>query len=198
MKILIVGLGSVGRRHMRNLVALGEHDLVLLRSGKSTLPEDELHGYPVVTEIDAALRLRPQAAVIATPTSLHLQSAIPLARAGCHLLIEKPVSHTMEGVAELQAAQSAGGGQVMVAFQYRHHPGLQAIRRWLTRDLAAVDRAPTTATTCRLAPLAIITSPLPRRPGVVVRILCHLLDYLVCRRCDARHRWTASTLDGST
>jgi predicted dehydrogenase len=131
MKILIVGLGSVGRRHLRNLVALGQTDLVLLRSGKSTLPEEELHGYPVVTEIDAALRLRPQAAVIATPSALHLQSAIPLAQAGCHLLLEKPVSHNMEGIAELQDALRAGGGQLMVAYQYRHHPGLLAMHRWL-------------------------------------------------------------------
>ncbi len=42
MKFLIAGLGSIGRRHFRNLIALGEKDIVLLRTRKSTLPDDEL------------------------------------------------------------------------------------------------------------------------------------------------------------
>jgi len=134
MKILIVGLGSVGRRHLRNLAALGQTDLMLLRSGKSTLPDADLEGFPVVRDLEAALRSKPDAAVIATPTALHLQSAVPLARAGCHLLLEKPVSHTLEGINDLRQSARAGGGQVMVAFQYRYHPGLLAIRRWLEED----------------------------------------------------------------
>jgi predicted dehydrogenase len=132
MKVAIVGLGSVGRRHLRNLESLGRHDCVLLRTGLSTLPDDDLAHVPVVRNLDALLRHQPDAAIIATPTALHLDTAIPLARAGCHLLIEKPVSHSMEGVADLREAAGIGGAHIMVAFQYRHHPGLQAIRRRLT------------------------------------------------------------------
>ena len=131
MKILIVGLGSVGRRHLRNLAALGQRDVVLVRSGKSTLPESELEGYPAVHDLEAALQARPTAAVIATPTAMHLETAIPLARAGCHVLLEKPVSHSMHGVDELRQVAREGGARVMVAFQYRYHPGLQAVERWL-------------------------------------------------------------------
>ena len=47
MKYLIAGLGSIGRRHMRNLIALGEKDIVLFRTRKATMPEDELAGFPV-------------------------------------------------------------------------------------------------------------------------------------------------------
>ena len=42
MKFLIAGFGSIGRRHFRNLLALGERDILLYRSGKGTLPDDEL------------------------------------------------------------------------------------------------------------------------------------------------------------
>ena len=42
MKILIAGLGSIGRRHFRNLISLGERNLVLYRTRKATLPDDEL------------------------------------------------------------------------------------------------------------------------------------------------------------
>ena len=40
MKFLIAGLGSIGRRHFRNLIALGEKDIILLRTRKAALPDD--------------------------------------------------------------------------------------------------------------------------------------------------------------
>jgi Trk K+ transport system NAD-binding subunit len=49
MKWLIVGLGSIGRRHLNNLVALGQGDIMLFRTHRSTLPDDELAAYPVET-----------------------------------------------------------------------------------------------------------------------------------------------------
>ncbi len=59
MKIMIAGLGSIGRRHFRNLLALGERDILLYRTQHSTLPDDELAGYPVETELEAALAHSP-------------------------------------------------------------------------------------------------------------------------------------------
>jgi predicted dehydrogenase len=134
MKILIAGLGSIGRRHLRNLVALGETDLVLLRTFRSTLPDEELKPFPVETDLTAALRHKPEAVIVSNPTALHLQVAIPAAQAGCHLLLEKPISHTLEGVEQLQAAVQHGGGQVLVGFQFRFHPGLRMIKRWLEEN----------------------------------------------------------------
>ena len=56
MKFLIAGLGSIGRRHFRNLVALGEKDISLLRTRKGTMPDDEVAGYPTETNITEALK----------------------------------------------------------------------------------------------------------------------------------------------
>lgn len=133
MKFMIAGLGSIGRRHLRNLVALGETDILLYRTGRGTLPDDELAGYPVESDLQAALAHRPQAVIIANPTALHLQVAIPAAEQGCHLLLEKPVSHNLEGLDELRRAVTAGGGQVLVGFQFRFHPGLQAVQALLNQ-----------------------------------------------------------------
>jgi predicted dehydrogenase len=124
MKILIAGLGSIGRRHLRNLLALGEKDILLYRTRRSTLPDDELSDFPVVTDLGEALDRQPDAAIIANPTALHLETAIPAAQAGCHLLLEKPVSHTIEGIPALRKAVQQGGGQVLVGYQFRFHPGL--------------------------------------------------------------------------
>ena len=131
MKFMIAGLGSIGRRHLRNLVALGEEDILLYRSGKSTLPDDELKGYLTEMDLDSALAHEPDAVIVSNPTSLHLDVAIPAAEAGCHLLLEKPISHNLERIDELQVAVEKGGGKVLVGYQFRFHPGLQAVKRLL-------------------------------------------------------------------
>jgi len=128
-KFLIAGLGSIGRRHFRNLVALGEKDIVLLRTHKATLPDDELAGYPVETDIHQALKKhKPDAVIVANPTSLHLDAAIPAAQAGCHILLEKPVSDSLGRVDELHKAAEKSGSRILVGFQFRYHPTLNKAR----------------------------------------------------------------------
>ncbi len=130
MKFLIAGLGSIGRRHMRNLLSLGENDLVLLRSRKTTLPEEELAPFPQETDIKTALKVhQPDAVVVANPTALHLDVAVPAAEAGCAILLEKPVSCAMKGVERLQGAARQNGVKVLVGFQFRFHPGLMRARQ---------------------------------------------------------------------
>ncbi len=125
MKYLIAGLGSVGRRHMRNLIALGEKDIVLYRTRKATMPEDELAGYPVETDLLEALKKhKPDAVIVANPTSLHLQTAVPAAEAGCHILLEKPISGSLEEISQLESAVQKSGSKVLVAYQFRFHPGM--------------------------------------------------------------------------
>jgi predicted dehydrogenase len=132
MKFVIAGLGSIGRRHLRNLLACGQHEVLLLRSGRSTLPSGELGGFPSVAELPAALDWRPDAIIVSNPTALHLDVAIPAAEAGCHLLIEKPVSDSMERLETLQRAVRAGGCRVLVGFQFRFHPTLKDARSRIT------------------------------------------------------------------
>ncbi len=134
MKILIAGLGSIGRRHLRNLLALGETDLVLYRTHLATLPEDELAAFPTETDLASALRRHPEAVIISNPTSLHLEVAIPAAEAGCHLFLEKPLSHSLERLDDLQAALARGGGRAFTAFQFRFHPGLQLVKNLLSQN----------------------------------------------------------------
>lgn len=128
MKFLIVGMGSIGRRHMRNLINLGERDIILLRTHRSTLPDDDLTSYPTETRLEEALSHKPDAVIVSNPTSLHLEVAIPAALAGCHLLLEKPISHSMDRVDELCQSVEIGDGKVLVGYQYRFHPGLQKVK----------------------------------------------------------------------
>ena len=129
MKFLIAGLGSIGRRHFRNLLALGEKDIVLLRTRKATLSDDELADYPVETDIHEALKKhKPDAVIVANPTALHLDIAIPAAEAGCHILLEKPISDSLERLDTLQQAAQKSGSKILVGFQFRYHPTLNKAR----------------------------------------------------------------------
>jgi predicted dehydrogenase len=135
MKFLIAGLGSIGRRHFRNLIALGEKDIVLLRTRKATLPDDELAGYPVETNLIEALKKhQPEAVIVANPTSMHLDVAIPAAEAGCHILLEKPVSHSLERLDVLQKTSEKSGSKILVGFQFRYHPTLNRARELIRSD----------------------------------------------------------------
>jgi predicted dehydrogenase len=110
---------------MRNLLALGEKDILLYRTHHSTLPDDEIAGFQVETDLQAALAQRPDAVIISNPTALHLDVAIPAAKQGCHILMEKPIAHSLDRIPELRAALTQGQARLLVGFQFRFHPTLQ-------------------------------------------------------------------------
>jgi predicted dehydrogenase len=115
----------VGRRHLRNLRALGEEDILLYRTHHATLPDDELVNLPVETDLRRALDYHPDAVIVANPTALHLDVAIPSAQAGCHIFLEKPVSDSLDRLDELTAAAALSGISIQVGFQFRFHPMLR-------------------------------------------------------------------------
>ena len=131
MKFLIAGFGSIGRRHFRNLLTLGERDILLYHTYHSSLPDDELGGFPIETDLRAALAHQPDAVIVSNPTALHLEVAIPAAQCGCHLLIEKPISHSMARIDELEQVVQQNDNQVLVGYQLRFHPGLKLVKKLL-------------------------------------------------------------------
>ena len=194
MKFLIAGFGSIGRRHLRNLQALGQEDIVLFRSHRSTLEDDEIAHLPVETDLGKALAHKPDGVIISNPTALHLDVAIPAAQAGCHILMEKPISNTMEGVDELKATLKQGGGKMLVGFQFRFHPGLQQAKNLLDGgaigDLVSV-RSHWGEYLPDWHPWEDYRQSYAGRKdlgGGVVRTLCHPLDYL---------RWLVGELESA-
>jgi predicted dehydrogenase len=130
-EILIAGLGSIGRRHLASLRALGWPHIRLFRTGRSTQSDVELEGFPVDQDLSTALARRPIAVVVSNPTALHVPVALDAARAGAHLFIEKPLSNDLTGVAELEEIVAGSGLAALVGFQLRFNPGLRQIRAWL-------------------------------------------------------------------
>lgn len=142
MRVLFCGLGSVGQRHLRNVRALlGENVEVLawrVRGGGPVLNADmtvragadldSTYGVRTFARLDDALAERPHVAFITNPNTLHVSTALAAAQAGCHLFIEKPLSHDETGVAELIAEVERRRLVAFVAYQFRFHPGLRWVK----------------------------------------------------------------------
>ncbi|MDD2521316.1 MAG: Gfo/Idh/MocA family oxidoreductase [Anaerolineaceae bacterium] len=135
MKFLIAGLGSIGRRHLRNLKLLGQTDLILYRTHQATLPDTDLVDYPAYTNLQEALEQKPDGVIVSNPTALHLEVATASAKAGAALLIEKPVSDSLIGIRELQEALDQAGKPALVGFHLRYHPVLIQIKALIDNDV---------------------------------------------------------------
>jgi len=128
--VLIVGVGSIGERHLRCFQATGRANLSLCEINDE-LRERIAEQYGVVrsyADLETALTDSHEAAVIATPAHLHIPMAITLCEAGMHLLIEKPLSTGLEGIDSLEQALARRSLRAAVAYVLRHHPALQAMR----------------------------------------------------------------------
>jgi len=129
--VLIVGAGSIGERHLRCFQATGRAELSLVEidAAKRRAMIERYSISNIFNALEAALAARPDVAVIATPAPSHVPLAIRLAEAGIHVLIEKPLSTTLEGVGRLQEVIRARRLMAAVAYVYRCHPLLAAMRQ---------------------------------------------------------------------
>lgn len=128
MKLLVVGLGSIGRRHARNWAALGLGEVWLCQ--QAGRPQPELPGVkkPAFPSLQAALAAGPDVVVVSNPTSLHVATARAAVDAGSHVLVEKPLGASLVGVADLLEAADRQQVRVMVGYNLRFHPGLARLR----------------------------------------------------------------------
>ncbi len=129
---LIVGCGSIGRRHARNLKALGARHIWTfdVDAARARALAQEVGGR-AWTQWEAVLEAGPQVALVCSPPVFHVLQALDLARRGVHLFIEKPLAASMEGVDRLVEEVRARGLHTLVGCNFRFHPGLQHLRRWL-------------------------------------------------------------------
>lgn len=125
-RVLIAGLGSIGRRHLKNLRELNVEDISLYRT--KPLPLEDAPELPVFTDLKRALARRPDVVIISNPTAYHLGVALPSAQAGCNLFIEKPISHSWDNLEELFAIVRRQNLTTLVGFDLRFDPGLRKIK----------------------------------------------------------------------
>lgn len=123
MKVLVIGAGSIGQRHYRNLQTLGyQPEVYDLDPGKTQ-----------IKRLNASVLKRFDVALICTPNHTHVRYATQAVAAGCHLFIEKPLSHNLRGVPQLLRLVRKRRLVNMVASNSRFLPELQFIKQYLTR-----------------------------------------------------------------
>lgn len=129
-RILIVGLGSIGKRHLclaREL--LPNADIQVLRHQKcDSIPE---HANGCFSSLERAVNFAPQIAVIASPATHHVAVAQALAEVGVHLLIEKPLSATSDGVLQLLETCREQKIVLLTGYNLRFLSSLQQFRNLL-------------------------------------------------------------------
>jgi len=136
MKVLFIGLGGIGQRHLRNFISVvdGPVEIIAFRELHSqsvitnNLSIDEHRSlskeYPirVFTDINLALSERPDITFICNPTSKHVVFSLLAAKAGSHLFIEKALSSSMDNIDELIRIVSDNNLIAHVGYQMRFHP----------------------------------------------------------------------------
>ena len=130
LRVLVVGAGSIGERHVRCLIE-GRRAAVGVCELNEALRERMKCTYGIARAfptLDDALRQHWDAAVIATPADTHVRIARRLAEHRVHLLIEKPLAVSLDGVADLMQVVREGQMYAAVAYVHRAHPALAAMR----------------------------------------------------------------------
>jgi predicted dehydrogenase len=136
-RCLFVGLGGIGQRHLRNLRALRgaevevhayrvRREQAVLSDALQVVPGEQLeqkYDVKVHADLDLALEARPDVVFVTNPSSLHVDITRRAVEAGAHVLVEKPLSHSLSGVAELVEACKKRRLVGYVAYQLRFHPG---------------------------------------------------------------------------
>jgi len=133
LSVLIAGCGSIGKRHARVLHGLGVRDLRAC-DPVETQRESLRSQVPSVRFRDSyqqGLRDCPDTVCVCTSPDLHIPMIEQALQAGCHVLCEKPLSNTVEGIDRLDALAAEKDRKVMVALCFRYHEGLLKAKRYL-------------------------------------------------------------------
>ena len=136
-RCLFVGLGGIGQRHLRNLRALRgaavdvhafrvRRELQVVTDRLEVAPGEDLeakYGIEAHADLEQALATQPDVVFVTNPSSLHVDITRRALQAGAHVLVEKPLSHSLAGIAELLRESRARKLVGYVAYQLRFHPG---------------------------------------------------------------------------
>ena len=132
MKALVIGYGSIGKRHIKNLSLFSNMEILVCTQKK---PDSFLKkiNCKVINSIDKCIELNPNFAIISNITSKHIAIAKKLANAGIHFLCEKPLSNNLEGVQDLLKIIERKKLITLMGCNLRFHPCLIKLKKILEK-----------------------------------------------------------------
>lgn len=131
-KIAFFGLGSIGKKHAQIISDHFNHELYAYRTKKG----QEQHNLKIKehTNLKDLLNLEPDIAFITNPTFLHVETALTCAKRNIDLFIEKPLSHNLEKLSELEKEIKKRKLFTYVAYNLRFHPILQDLKKIISEN----------------------------------------------------------------
>ncbi len=137
--ILIIGFGSIGRRHTNNLLSLTKSNLIIYTNRKN-IKKTEFINYSknknrikILNDFKQCLNEKPKICFICNETSLHIDFAIKLAKEKMDIFIEKPLSHSMKNINLLQSIMKKNKKILMVGCNFRFYPPIQKIKQLISK-----------------------------------------------------------------
>ena len=134
MRILIVGLGSIGRRHIENLQQIDKDAFIVVwhQSPRRRDPDIAIPAVnSVVYDIESALAQKPDMAFVTGPATLHVETALALAREGIDLFVEKPLADSLYGLEDLLDECYRRSLVLMVGYNFRFCQSTLSLRQTL-------------------------------------------------------------------
>jgi len=129
-RIVVVGCGSIGRRHARVLKNRANISLELCEPDPAnlSLALDEVGNVPTYTSFDEMLATKPDMVIIATPHFLHADQSIAALSAGIHVLCEKPMSDSLDNAQRMWDVVKGSDAVFSVGFTLHFYPAMKAIK----------------------------------------------------------------------
>jgi len=128
MRVLVAGLGNMGRSHALAWARQPGAELVGLVNRSPVALPPELAAIPQSQDFHEALaRLRPDLVVVATYSDSHAEYAIAAMRAGAHVFVEKPLATKVEDARRVVETAQETGRKLVVGYILRHHPSWQRL-----------------------------------------------------------------------
>ena len=132
MKTLVVGYGSIGKRHVKNLMGFNQTQVSVCSKNKEVLQLGK-KGIKIFTTIEQALKEKHDVAVICNETSLHVKTAIKFANKGCHIFLEKPISNSLKDIPPLIKIIKNKKLITMIGCNMRFHSGIKLMRQLIDK-----------------------------------------------------------------
>ncbi len=179
-RVLVVGCGSIGRRHARLLTEVPQVEVLVCDTLQENLDTAlrEAPGSRGFLDFDEALAAGPDAVFVCTPNHLHRPMAVAALEAGCHVMCEKPIADTIENAEAIAAAAGAADTMLTVGYSLRSHAGLRRLRELVASGICGNIVGGRGMVGTYFTLMCATTPYRMTEPNALIIDYTHLLDYL--------------------
>ena len=132
--IIVFGAGSIGERHIINLLNLGYENIHVYRQRNLPFREVPENSVKIILDKDQIPGMNFEVALICTPSSQHLEQTMFCLQNNMHVFVEKPLSHNLEHFNELKELISSSNKCLHVAYMMRFHPLIIKIKKHIEEN----------------------------------------------------------------